>query len=166
MDRKLGLGMVLALLWCGVGPRDAAAQVSVTAYGGAAGYDLSGTGTSAVLGARVGLPLGAGLEAEVAAGYFWYESQARRDLGMLLPEVGIRWTASQRVPFYLGVGAGHTLGVKGEQEDDPTLFAALGIDLPLAPGWAIRPEMRVRAVDPWVGTIGDFTLGVRYRFQP
>ena len=68
-------------------------------------------------------------------------------------------------PFALGLGAGWAIGLEDRTGDDLTVWAALGADFPLGADWSIRPEVRVRSVDPWVGTIADFALGVRRAFR-
>jgi hypothetical protein len=83
---------------------------------------------------------------------------------MLLPEMGLLARVPVGIPLLFGVGVGHTLGVKGDPDDDATLYTALGLELEDRSGWAVRPELRVRAVDPWTGTIADFTIGVRRAF--
>jgi hypothetical protein len=94
-------------------------------------------------------------------GYFWYRSQGDRSIGMLLPEAGLVTRPLPVVPLSLGAGVGDALGVRGDPPNEPTLFGALGLELPVAPTLAIRPELRVRTVDPWVGTIADFAVGLR-----
>lgn len=166
MRKGWGMGVVVAVVIAGVAaPRAAAGQVALSAAAGAASYDLSGVGTSGVAAVRVEAPVLPWVDVQAGTGFFWYPSQAVDDRAMLLPEAGLM-VRLPALPLYLGAGVGHTLGVKGEQDDEPTLYAALGADLEDRGGWAIRPEIRLRAVDPWVGTIADFTLGVRRRFGP
>ena len=40
---------------------------------------------------------------------------------------------------------------------------AAGLDLSMGRRWVVRPEVRVRAVDPWAGTIADLAVGVGWR---
>lgn len=144
-------------------PTPAATQPAIAASAGAASYDLSGVGTSGVAAVRLELPLRPGVEVQMGTGFFWYGTQFDREIAMLLPEVGIQTRPPIGIPLLFGAGFGHTLGVKGSPDDAPTLYVAAGLDIEDRAGWAIRPEIRIRAVDPWTGTIGDFTLGVRRR---
>ena len=68
-----------------------------------------------------------------------------------------------KIPLIVGAGAGHTIGVRGNPTDELTLYAATGLEIEDRAGWAVRPELRLRAVKPWAGTIADFTLGVLRR---
>lgn len=152
--------MVLAVAG-GVGAADADAQ-SLTLAAGASAYDLSGTGTSWVVSARVDGALVPTLRWQAGAALFRYESQADRNVTLFMPEAGVEWHPPLGVvPLYLGAGAGFAAQSAG-QEDDPTLYAALGLDVPVAPSATLRPELRLRAVDPWVGVLADFSLGVRF----
>lgn len=144
-------------------PVPGAAQPAISASAGASSYDLSGVGTSGVAAVRFEMPVLSRIDVQMGTGFFWYGSQFDREIAMLLPEVGIQTRPPIGVPLLFGVGVGHTLGVKGSPEDDPTLYVAAGLDIEDRAGWAIRPELRIRAVDPWAGTMGDFTLGVRRR---
>ncbi len=162
--RRLGPMLALAVGALPV-PSPSSAQVDLSVSAGAASYDLSGVGTSATAAARVEVALGGVFDVQVGTGFFWYGTQGETQVAMLLPEAGLLAQLPIGIPVYLGVGVGHTLGVKGDNDDDLTLFAAIGLEIEDRGGWAIRPEIRARAVDPWAGTIGDFTLGVRRRLS-
>ena len=150
-----GVGLAGAL-----GPSAASAQ-AISVGGGASSYDLSGTGTSWVAAARFDGPVWAGLRWQAGLSVFRYETQSGEDVTLGLPEAGVEWHLPlARVPLYVGAGAGYSLE-SGDADDAPTLYGAVGLDLELARGWGVRPEVRVRIVDPWVGTMGDFTLAVR-----
>lgn len=164
MTKTTALVMSSLALVATLFPARTVAQPAISASAGAASYDLSGVGTSGVAAVRFEIPLRPGIEAQMGTGFFWYGTQFDREIAMLLPEVGIQTRPPIGIPLLVGAGVGHTIGVKGSPDDDPTLYVAVGLDLEDRAGWAIRPEIRIRAVDPWVGTIGDFTLGVRRRF--
>ncbi len=153
------LMVALAVL---AGTAEAEGQTSVSVSGGAAPYDLSGTGTSGVVAARVDVALNRWVSGQAGSSYFWYTTQADRSVAMLIPEVGIM-VSPPTLPLYLGAGIGHTVGTKGDRPGKFELYAALGADIEAGGGWAIRPEGRLHNVDPWVGTIMEVTLGVRRR---
>jgi hypothetical protein len=111
-----------------------AAQTRLVVSGGPAEYDLSGTGWSGTVGAHLELPIRDWARAELGSGAFWYRTQGDTRVVMLLPEVG---AAFQAPPAFLSFA--------------PT------------EAWTIRPEMRVRAIDPFVGVIAGYTLGVSLR---
>ena len=163
MSKITGPALALALVGA-VLPHSAAAQAAISVSAGAATYDLSGVGTSGIAAVRGELPLAPALDFQFGTGFFWYGSQFDNQIAMLLHEAGVLARVPVGIPLLLGAGVGHTLGVKGNQEDDPTLYVAAGLELEDRAGWAVRPELRVRMVDPWVGTIADFTIGVRRSF--
>ncbi len=147
-------------------PLGVAAQPAVSVSAGAASYDLSGVGTSGVGAVRAEFPLASRLDLQVGTSFFWYGTQFDREIAMLFPEIGVFVRPSSAFPLLVGLGAGHSVGVKGDPEDDPTLYGSLALEIEDRAGWAVRPEMRLRAVDPWTGTVGEFTLGVRRRLGP
>lgn len=159
------VALVLASL---LAPERGLAQdgTAFTVSGGAAPYDLSGTGTSWVAGAELSRSLAGGvLVAEAGARLFAYKSQGGATITHLFPEAGLRLQAPlDGIRPYAGAGAGGSLTVRGRRDAEPTLHAVLGVLMRPGPDWCLRPEMRVRSVDPWVGTLADFTLGVGYRF--
>jgi hypothetical protein len=139
------------------------AQTRLVVSGGPAEYDLSGTGWSGTVGAHVELPIRDWARAELGSGAFWYRTQGDTRVVMLLPEVGAAFQAPPAFPVYLGLGAGYTLGVAGDPPNEPTVYGALGFSFAPTEDWTIRPEMRVRSIDPFVGVIAGFTLGVSLR---
>lgn len=158
MKRWIG-GVVAAGLLTGA---PGVAAQGVTVAGGASGYDLSGTGTSWVASVRVDGALVPTLRWQAGVAAFRYEAQSDKQVTLILPEAGVEWHPPLGLlPLYLGAGAGYDFE-SGGFEDEFTLHAALGLEMGVAPGVALRPELRVRAVDPWVGTMADFTLGVRF----
>lgn len=145
-----------------LGAAESEAQ-GVTLGVGASSYDLSGTGTSPVVSVRYDAPVAQRVHWQAGVGFFRYGSQGGRNVEILMPEGGVELHALS-FPLYLGAGVGYTFESDGF-EDEPTLYGALGLDLTIAERWALRPELRVRAVDPWVGTMADFTVGVRRQFR-
>lgn len=142
---------------------EATAQAAVSVAVGVASYDLSGTGTSGVAAARIEMPVWRAVQLQVGSGFFWYRAQDNDNVSVLLPEAGALLRIPGAVPLYLGAGVGHTLAVNGDTDDDPMLYGAVGLEIVDRAGWAIRPELRLRSVDPWAGSIADFTIGVRRR---
>lgn len=134
---------------------------SFTVAAGVSTYDLSGTGTEAVGSLRVDGPVAAGLRWQAGLGFFRYEAQFGDDRTLFLPEAGLEWHPPVGgLPLYLGAGVGANLE-RGPGDNDATLYGAVGLDLGTG-DFSLRPEVRVRAVDPWVGTMADFTLGLRF----
>ncbi|MEQ9398798.1 MAG: hypothetical protein RJQ04_06475 [Longimicrobiales bacterium] len=159
---RIMMAMAVGLLAAAGPGAGAVAAQSVTLAAGASSYDLAGTGTSWVASARVDGALAPTLRWQAGVGLFRYGSQADRKVTLIMPEAGVEWHPPlPMVPLYLGAGVGYAAQSAG-QEDDPTLYAALGLDARVAPMISLRPELRVRAVDPWVGTLADFSLGVRF----
>jgi hypothetical protein len=154
------LGAVLVL---GPAPATVAAQNHLTVSVGPSQYDLSGTGWSGIAGVHVDAFVRSWLGVEAGSGVFFYETQGGTDVTMLLPEVGLRFVTPTRVPVHLALGAGYTLGIQGDQREEPVLYGALGLSIDLGNGWQLRPEMRLRVVDPWVGGIGGYTVGASKR---
>lgn len=152
------LAMTLSL------PGEARAQSAISVAAGAASYDLAGVGTSGVGAVRFEWPLASRLGGQVGTSFFWYGTQGVDQVAMLLPEVGVLARPSMSIPLLVGLGVGHSATVKGTASDEVSLYGALAFDIEDRAGWAVRPEMRVRVLDPWVGTIAEFTLGVRRRF--
>lgn len=96
---------------------------------------------------------------------FRYEIQLGTDETLVLPEVGVRYAPPLgRVPLHLTAGGGLSFVAEGDGETEPTLFGSVGPELPLSRAWSVRPEMRVRAVDPWTGTMADFVLSFGWSF--
>ncbi len=143
-----------------VAAESAVGQLQLTLTGGPSEYDLAGTGWSGTGGVSLERPLTSWLRAGVGSGVFWYRTQGASRTLMLLPEAGITAQMQGAVPLYLGAGVGHSIGLRGVQDDDPTLYAALGLSLPIGRRWIARPELRVRSVDPWTGTIAGYTVGI------
>lgn len=139
------------------------AAQSFTIAAGVSSYDLSGTGSEAVGSLRLDGPVATGLRWQAGLGLFQYEPQFGDESTLFLPEAGLEWHPPLgRVPLYIGAGVGANLET-GPGENEPTLYGAIGLDLGAGASATLRPELRVRAVDPWVGTMADVTLGLRFR---
>lgn len=135
---------------------------------GASAYDLSGTGTSAFYSGRVLIPLHDYVAVEPALEYFAYDAQSGDRLHYLLPELQLQ----ARVPLargtvipYLGVGTGFAVALTSDSgRTESTLSAALGTRIKLSPTAGLLGEARLRSVDPWTGSMGDFGIGVWWVF--
>jgi len=161
--RSKGLVLVLAVAGAVGAPQLAEAQRFVTISGGPANYDLSGTGWSGTAGAYVENSMRTWFLVEYGASLFWYRPQFNERAVMLLPEGGVAFQGPRYLPLRLGLGVGHSLTMSGNQPQDPTVYAALGLSLYVNGDWRVRPELRVRSVDPFHGVISGFTLGVSKR---
>jgi len=146
---------------------------SAAVLGGVSQYDLSGTGTSAVVSLRGTTALERPLLLEGALAYLPYTSQGSSRVHHVLPEVQaqLQWVRDGIRP-YLGAGVGASFarweaddfGDGGRTETDLTVSGAGGVRWPLGPAWAIQGELRIRAIDPWTGTTADWGLGTVGRF--
>ncbi|HKJ00981.1 MAG TPA: hypothetical protein VJ997_00965, partial [Longimicrobiales bacterium] len=145
------------------GSSTGAGHTTLSASVGISSYDLSGVGQRAVASARAERLVLARTTVQVGVGFIRYENQSGEPEAMLLPEAGILVAPFEALPWFVGLGAGRTVVVTGGRNDDVTLFGATGLDVRVGGGWSIRPEVRVRTVDPWVGTLADFAVGVAWR---
>lgn len=137
---------------------------TVTLGAGVSPYDLSGTGTGVVASGRFVRELSGAFSFEVGGSIFRYTTQAGNVDNLLLPELGVRVSAELGAARgYLAVGAGAHVTVVDRREAEPTVFAAMGLDVPLSGAWGLQPEVRFRSVDPWVGSMMDVTLALRRR---
>ena len=153
---------LLTLAFTGVGSTATAAQsrLSLGVIGGASQYDLSGTGTAAFGGLRLDIESRGtrSLVFETGLHLFSYETQFDDRQDLWLPEISMQLQRlGQTVRPYLGVGAGYAFG---SGESAATLSASVGSRFRLADRWSLRGELRVRSVDPWVGTLADWGLGL------
>lgn len=161
------LHVILVLLFASA-PSAVAAQSGITLAGGPAGWDLSGTGTGTTFALRWdrGLARFSTLgPLSVEAGLSWFQDgqTGQGAVDLLLPEAGLRIGLAG--PLQLGVGAGWAIGLEDRSGDDVSLWAGLSADVGIGTDWFLRPELRIRSVDPWVGTIVDYSLGVRRLFR-
>lgn len=160
------LGIVICALLSAT-PPGAAAQSGLALYGGPAHWDLSGVGTGTTVAVRWDRALidapGLPLSLEVGLGWFQDGQAGQGAVDLLLPEAGVRLGLPG--PFDLGAGAGVAIGLEDRNGDDLTLWTGVAAEVGIARAWSLRPELRVRSVDPWVGTIADFALGIRRTFR-
>ncbi len=132
---------------------------------GPASYDLSGTGTSFVIAVNAEYSPLKPVIWEARLVYFQYKSQADINYRILMPEIGVQvFIPVGSVQPYLGVGAGISTVVSGPKDTELTLHTAFGLRVIASRNFGLRGEIRIRSVDPWSGTIADFTGGLTYSF--
>lgn len=167
-DARRVLGFVVAVLLGGAAGTSAtplAAQTGVTLSGAVVPYDLSGTGVTASGALRVDRSVHRMLFVQVGSAYFDYETQDSERVGLLIPELGVVLRPST-IPIYAAAGVGYALAVRGDADGDPTLWAAVGLQYGVADGWTVRPEARIRVVDPWAGSMVELSLGIQRWLGP
>jgi len=140
-------------------PRYAAALVA-----GASQFDLSGTGTTPVVGARVEAEVTSWLIAEGALGVIRPTEQFSRPALFTIPEaqLQVQWRAHGVRP-YLGAGGGWVIASGGSTG---TLSGAGGVRVAV-PKTRIdaRGELRVRGIGAsFTASTAEWTLGAAYRF--
>jgi hypothetical protein len=113
-----------------------------------------------VFGAAFDKQVARALRVEAALAYFRDSTQFTDPVSNWYPEVGAYLTLPSRVAPYGGAGVGLS---RRPSLTDFTVHGAAGLHAAVAGAWGLRAELRVRAVDPFVGTTADFTVGVSYR---
>lgn len=157
--------LVVMMVTAPAAAQEAADRPSLALVGGAWEYDLSGTGTSWFAGARGSLPVGGPLVFEPGVTYARYGSQGGSDVNYLIPEAQLQIESLRggARPF-LGIGAGPALGwSNGDSQIDLSLSVGAGVRFDVSPDWGARAELRVRSIDPWTGTVAEWTAGVSRR---
>jgi hypothetical protein len=161
--RASAWGSALLLLCAVAAPLDAQERM-ITVSAGPAQYDLSGTGTTPSAAVRALFPIHRRFAIEPSIGWLSYESQAerRRTLWFLEGQILFQRSAGRVRPF-LGVGSGYAWE-GGDDTNVGTLSASVGALLGLDDAWGLRGELRIRAIDPWVGTTAEWGFGITRRF--
>lgn len=147
-----------------VGPRHA----TVTAVGGVTQWDLSGTGSSIILGARLDRQLGASwLLGEASLTTFRPEEQ-RGSSTYLIPEVQLQLQVPRAIAPYIGAGVGSFTRVTGGpgRQSELTASGAVGVRLwGLIPRAVLRGELRVRGIgERFTGSAAEWTGGIGWSF--
>lgn len=141
---------------------------TISLIAGASQFDLSGTGTTALIGARADMDLNRWLVGEAGFSAMRPLEQSGQRTTYILPEVQIQ----AQLPLgavrpYIGVGPGFAFVQRsGGSETTGTVAAAGGLRM-LLPGisTALRAELRVRGVgSSFSGSMAEWTLGVGRRF--
>jgi hypothetical protein len=134
-----------------------------TLAGGLTSYDLAGTGTAPAGAIRADQRVFPFLIFELSLEYMAYDAQGGTRNRLLMPEFSVQATTGLgRVHPFIGGGVGFGILVTGPGEDVATLHAVGGMRIVLAPAWGARGEVRIRSLDPFTGTMGDFTLGLSW----
>lgn len=165
--------MAVTLAWTlAVAPMTTPAQaqapgsLELSVAGGPSNYDLSGTGTALAVGAQLPWHPGRPFVVEPGVMFYTYSSQFGTRTSHLMPEVSLQVQAQlKRVLPFAGVGAGAAFGLSGPNRIDLTLHATAGVRVELNRDWGLRGELRVRSVNPWVGTTADLLFGVSRRLR-
>lgn len=137
-------------------------QGTLGLVGGITQYDLSGVGTAPVIAFRGTTSLNRPVVFEVGFGYFSYSTQGEESTRHLLPEAQLQWQWTRTgLRPYLGAGLGASRASShAGSVTDLSLSAAGGVRRPMAGGWTLVAELRLRAIDPWAATTADFGLGI------
>lgn len=127
---------------------------------GPTSYDLAGTGTGLIINPGLFWQPIKGIVVSPSIPLFHYDAQFERPTKYLFPEVSFI-TSPFKGPLqpYFGVGAGWAVLLSGTGESDPTLHGLSGLRLRLSRAFALRCEIKARAVDPFIGTTADVTCG-------
>ena len=171
--------LIPALLACGLAlaTRPASAQSATQpavrnsrfAAGLVAGvsqFDLSGTGTTVLVGARFDAELQRWLVAEAAVGYFQPDEQLTFGSSYTIPEVQLQVQYPGHVVRpYLGVGGGYVFASDGRQKQG-TGSGAVGLRIgPPTARFDGLTELRVRGIGTsFSGSTAEWTFGVVHRF--
>jgi hypothetical protein len=171
----LSIALTVATLIVAASP--ARAQIEETASrwsaswsGGAFTYDLAGTGTTAFVAFRGRYALTRHLLIEPGFTFTAYKQQQFGPTTPLgIPEVQLQLQFSdRRVRPYIGAGAGMVADLRSDRSGSPlirsTLSGSGGLRVRVAGPWSVGGEVRVRSIDPWVGSAAEWTLGVTRRF--
>ena len=137
-----------------------------TVMGGVSQYDLSGTGTGPFAAVRYERLIRPALIAGAGIAYMTDRQEFRVREHHVFPEVMLQLQVPRgSLRPYLGAGAGLAFSSAGDfSETDWTLAGAGGLRIAAGSAWSIRGELRIRAVDPWVGTTADWGFGVTRYF--
>lgn len=153
------LGLALLLTPSGSEAQDRAA---VGMLGGITQYDLDGVGEAPHVSIRGSSALDRPIVFEGALSYFSYFTQGQGHIWHVLPEVQVQWQyLRSHVHPYAGAGLGASHGRSGEASTtDLTLSVSGGLRVPVARGWYLVGEVRVRSIDPWTGSNADIGVGI------
>jgi hypothetical protein len=139
----------------------------IALMGGAAQYDLSGTGTTGVVSIRLDDMPKRWLVTELSLAYLHPPMQSGARETLLIPEGQLQ----VQVPFsyvmpYLGIGGGAAFAhAGGHSETTATASVATGLRviLPNAPV-SLQAELRVRGIgSSFAGSTAEWTGGLRWR---
>ena len=114
---------------------------------------------------RLEIPLARYVLLEPGVTFGRYDPQFGSMVSLFFPEVQIQLGGTGGpVNPYLGVGAGPAFAFSnGASATELGLSAAVGIRVRLTSMWGARGELRVRAIDPFVGTTAEWGIGISRR---
>ena len=143
-----------------------AQETTLEVVAAASQYDLSGTGTERYVAIRGTAPFISIFRIEAGVGYMNYRSQGNDRIHIVLPEAQAQLDLLHgSIKPYVGAGVGVALSrAEGETDFDQTLSAAFGARIDIGNGWFSGAELRVRSIDPWVGSTGDWGIRLGRRF--
>lgn len=129
-------------------------------------YDLSGVGWAHLYSVRVPVTLNRWVVVEPGLTYFDYLSQGSQEVWFLVPEIQVQLSPLEgRFRPYLGAGIGAAReSFPGRAEWLLSVSAAGGLRVGVTGPWSVVGELRVRALDPWTGSVAEFGVGVLRRF--
>ncbi len=165
------LGATLAVAVSLLAPVTALAQtgsrLTLSGLAGPSPYDLSGTGTGFAAALEFNWRPTPGLVIEPGITYFTYQAQFSQQIHYLMNELSVQGELPLgRVRPFLGGGAGFAQVLNEENEEAVgTLHAVVGLRVDLSRTWAVRGEMRARAVRPWTGNTLDILFGLSGMLQ-
>lgn len=142
------------------------AQRSVALVGGISQFDLSGTGTTGVLGLRGEVHAKRWLVLEAGLTAFRPQEQSGKTATYAIPEVQVQLQVPSRgVRPYLGLGVGSLLST-GDRDAQRTVSGAGGVRIAIPESrFDVRAELRVRGIgESFTGSMAEWTLGSGYRF--
>ena len=166
MCQRLSLPLLVLVLLTGVSRISTGQGRALAVVGGAWEYDLSGTGTSGFGGLRLELPVHRFLVVEPGLTYAHYSTQFDAGVNYLIPELQAQIQVPGRwVRPFLGAGVGFAYAwAGGATATDLSLSGSAGLRVRLAELWSARTELRARSIDPFHGTIAEWTVGIARRF--
>lgn len=142
------------------------AERAVALVGGVSQFDLSGTGTTGVLGLRGELSAKRWLMLEAGLTAFRPDEQFGLQRTYAIPEIQVQAQVPGRsFRPYVGLGAG-SLIAGGASDARRAFSAAAGTRIVIPEThFNVRAELRVRGVgESFSGTIAEWTVGSGYRF--
>jgi hypothetical protein len=142
---------------------------TVSLFAGATQFDLSGTGTTAMVGARADVELNRWFLGELGFGAIRPTEQFSSRSTYVFPEVQLQAQLPLAIVRpYIGAGAGFSTAFARGAGSATTCTATLASGLRvLLPGTrtTARAELRVRGIaDTFTGATADWTLGLGRRF--
>lgn len=139
---------------------------AVALVGGVSQFDLSGTGTTGVLGLRGELSAKRWLVFEAGLTAFRPDEQFGQQRTYVIPEIQVQaQVPSRSFRPYVGLGVGSLLA-SGNSDARRALSAAAGTRIVIPETrFNVRAELRVRGIgESFSGAIAEWTVGSGYRF--